>query len=634
MQKNRYCLFVLLFGVTFLLSAQNHVSVPLDDPIYYVLEQAQMRGLCPPLPEVKPYSRSVILSALKEILASEGGYPRALNEGERRIVETARARLEKADKGFNWQRGLYHYDVPSKKTGNPLFSGDLGVGLEMLFGVGAYPQDADFTWGTDSWIYAYTNGDIGDHFSYGFKISGGLIRLPRSLLGEGQTYYEGFPSLGDPGQEGSYFNRNVPVYSSPRPFFPYSYRKKWDGSIFSPGNVSAGGILNWPEDMTIGSSLTAELSGALFDDTLTYRFGRVSHEWGAMTGGGSLAFNVASRPFVALEATFNPVSWFAFSSLTGVLEYYNAEGSDSAWSSQNAFSIGQLELNYKHYLHFDVGSTAVWPKRFELGYIFPIISNFMYQNSIGDFDNMGLFSNIRIQYPGIVSVWGSFFADEIEVSSIKKMFELDRHMFAFQAGAKAAIPWLPFASITVSYTKIEPYCYTHTRNYVPWYGDNNPIETAYTNNGVGLGYYLPPNSDEVQVRFDVMPGVRTAAHFRYQMIRHGAEYGSRAVDGSSYLSELDPRGRSEKLPLRKYFLRDGAYQWQHIIRAGAEHTLAKIPIPVQLFGEFGVVFSYFTDIDIHSDVNSGSPGDYSVIDTPEYPKASGIIATFGFRLFL
>jgi hypothetical protein len=116
------------------------------------------------------------------------------------------------------------------------------------------------------------------------------------------------------------------------------------------------------------------------------------------------------------------------------------------------------------------------------------------------------------------------------------------------------------------------------------------------------------------------------------MIRHGAEYGSRAVDGSSYLSELDPEGRSGLPQTRKYFLRDGAYQWQHIIRIGAEHTLAKLAVPVRLFGECGVVFSYFTDID--GDVNSGSPGDYSVIDTPEYPKATGIIGTFGFRLFL
>jgi hypothetical protein len=630
MKKNLYCLLAVLFGVNCLLSAQTHVSVPLDDPIYYVLEQAQMRGLYPPLPEVKPYSRSVVLSAIKEILAVETGYPRALNAAERRILENAKTKFEKAAKGFNWQRGLYHFDASSKK-GAALFSGDIGMGMETLFGGGAYQGGSDFVWGTDTWISGYTNGDIGEQFSYGFKIAGGLIRAPRSQTGTGWTYYKGYPEY-EPGQESSNFNRELPVYSSPLPYFPYSYQKKWDGSIFSPGGISAGGILNWPEDFTIGSSLISELSGSLFDDILTYRFGRINHEWAGMTHGGSLVFNAASRPFIALEATFDPTPWIKFSSLTGILEYYNAEGiTVSAWSSQNAFSIEQLEFNYKNYFHFDVGSTAVWPKRFELGYIFPINNNFMYQNNIGDFDNMGLFSNIRFQYPGIISLWGSFFADEIEVSSIKKIFELDRHMFAFQAGAKAAIPLLPFASVTVSYTKIEPYCYTHTRNYTPWYGDT-PVETSYTNNGVGLGYYLPPNSDELQVRFDVMPAVRTAAHFRYQMIRHGAEYGSQAVDGSSYVSELDPDGRSSLPQLRKYFLRDGAYQWQHILRVGAEHTFAKLAAPVQLFGEFGVVFSYFTSIS--GGANSGSPEDYSLIDTAEYPKTTGVIAALGFRLFL
>jgi hypothetical protein len=30
--------------------AQNHVSVPLDDALYRIIEQAEMRGLCDPLP--------------------------------------------------------------------------------------------------------------------------------------------------------------------------------------------------------------------------------------------------------------------------------------------------------------------------------------------------------------------------------------------------------------------------------------------------------------------------------------------------------------------------------------------------------------------------------------------------------
>lgn len=35
----------------------------------------------------------------------------------------------------------------------------------------------------------------------------------------------------------------------------------------------------------------------------------------------------------------------------------------------------------------------------------------------------------------------------------------------------------------------------------------------------------------------------------------GADYGSSAVDGSSFLSELDPEGRSEKGVLHNSFLR-------------------------------------------------------------------------------
>jgi hypothetical protein len=611
------------------LAAQTHGSLPLDHPVYYILEQAQVRGLCEPLPWVKPYSRRIILKAINEILDYEspsgsGFGTRALDATERLILERVKQDLGKKSPGLNVSRGAYYFNIPAK--GRIRFSGDLGVGLRLGFGAGAYPGSGDPAWGTDSWITGYTNGDVGDHFSYNFTISGGLLRSPRSELGASYPYYEGFI------EDEVHSNQEFSVYTQPDAFFPYTYRKGWDGFLFGSGGITAGSMKNWPQGISIGPSLISELSGDLLGETVRYRFGRLRREWAGMSGGSSLVFNAAAQPFIALEGTFNPVPWFAFSALTGVLEYYNAQGiSESAETSQNAFSIEQLELNYKNYLHFDVGSTAVWPKRFELGYPFPINNNFMYQNNIGDFDNMGLFFNLKAQYPGIAGLWFSFFADEIEVSSISRLFELDRHMFALQAGANVAIPLLPFGALTVSYTKIEPYCYTHTRVLVPWYGDT-PMETAYTNNGEGLGYYLPPNSDELRLRLEAMPALHTRAHFQYQMIRHGAAHGSHGVDGSSLQSELDPEGRSEKPILRKYFLRDGAYQWQHILKIGAAHTFASLAVPFQVFGEAGVVISYYTDI--AGAPNTGSPSSYSVVDTEEYPQSTGLIFTVGFKLFL
>jgi hypothetical protein len=444
-------------------------------------------------------------------------------------------------------------------------------------------------------------------------------------LGTYYPYYEGFV------EDAVHSNQEILVYSQPEAFFPYTYQKGWDGFLFSPGSITAGGMKNWPQDISVGPSLLSELSGELLGSNLRYRFGRLRREWAGLSQGTSLVFNASAQPFIALEGTFNPVSWFAFSALTGVLEYYNAQGiTESAMTSQNAFSIEQLEFNYKNYLHFDVGSTAIWLKRFELGYPFPVNNNFMYQNNIGDFDNMGLFFNVKAQYPGIGGLWFSFFADEIEVSSVSRLFELDRHMFALQAGAKIPIPLFSFSSLTLSYTKIEPYCYTHTRVLAPWYGET-PMEIPYTNNGQSLGYYLPPNSDELRVRLEGMPALHTKAHFQYQMIRHGADYGSRSVDGSSLLSELDPDGRSEKAVLRKYFLRDGAYQWQHILKIGGAHTFATFTVPFQVSGEVGVVISYFTDI--AGEPNAGSPSSYSVVDTSEYPRSTGIILTLGCTWF-
>jgi hypothetical protein len=595
-------------AISGVLFAQTYVSVPLDNSVYYILEQAQLRGLVDPLPAVKPYSKAVVLDAIDTIMDSE-----KLSDAERAVLEDARWRLSNnTQPGMNCVRGMYHF-VTRNKKGENWFSGDVGVGIKSVFSGGFYPREKDTVWGTNNWVSAYMDGDVGKRLSFDITISGGLIRAPRDHLGKYDTYWNGNSTSSDP-----YINQEIEVYGESGAFFPYTFQKEWDGFVFGAAGITAGGLEKWPASRGIGSSLQSELAGELFDGALTLRFGRLRREWGAMAEGSSLAFNRYAQPFLALEATFNPVSWFAFSSLTGALEYYNAEGSDSAWNFQNAFSIEQLEFNYKKYLHIDVGSSVVWPKRLELGYIFPINNNFLYQYNIGDYDNMGLFFNIRGQYPGVAALWFSLFLDELEVASASRLFELDRHMFAFQGGIKAVIPWLPFASVRLSYTKIEPYTYTHPRIYAPWLANqpNNPFETSYTNNGVGLGYYLPPNSDEILLRVETMPVPSTGIHVQYQLIRHGADHGPNAVDGSNYRSELDPDNRDS---ITKQFLHDGAYQWLHIVKAGGNHTFFNFAFPLEVFGEAGVVYSYYKG--------------FEAGNAAYYPDSFGIIVTIGFKLF-
>jgi hypothetical protein len=186
----------------------------------------------------------------------------------------------------------------------------------------------------------------------------------------------------------------------------------------------------------------------------------------------------------------------------------------------------------------------------------------------------------------------------------------------------------------VSYTKNEPYNYTHIREDLPGY-QSNVMETNYVSFGRSIGHYIPPNSDELLIRFEILPAPRTLLSLQYQLIRHGATFGDRAVAGSSLWSELQWHRRDI---VKKYFLRDGAYQWMHILRLRGEYAFTGVNWPARIFTEVGGVYSYFTDIDLRDSEGNLRPpnsgrGTFKVINTPQYPHSLSFIATVGIRLF-
>ena len=607
------CLFAFSFSFLF---AQTHTSVPFESQIYYILEQAEIKGLCAPLPGARPYTQSVIIRAINEILDTDS---RILNGTEREILGQYLVRFSSPKTGLDLQRGGYYNETTFSKYEIPI-SLNVSAALDVEGSGGFYDFFNDNYFGTEIWLGFFLNGDIGPNVSYKFGGEGGLMRAPRRFLGTYNTYYEGYVD------DGEYQNQIIDVYSEPLTHFPYSYRKRWDASVHYFSSLSS--FDHWPEQTAGAYNLLSELTASYIDDKLTFRLGRMRREWGSTSFGSGLHLNQMARPFLGIEAAFNPFSWFGLSTMTGILEFDPVHGEKaSGMTNQKAYSISMLQFNYKNYLFLDLGEAVVWSKRFELGYISPITNTIFYQNNIGDFDNMTAMVNIKAQYPGIGNIWVSLFWDE--AFWVSDWYELDSTMLAGQAGLSISIPFLSFSSIKLSYTMVNPYNYTHNRNYNPWYGGSLPMETAYTNNGVSLGYYLPPNSDELLFRFSTMPMKNITASLQYQMIRHGADFGSSAVDGSSLLSELDPNGRHSKPNLKRYFLQDGAYQWLHIIKLGGEWTLEKAPLA--FFWEIGAVISYFTNT--AEPANSGNAYPYEIIDTAEYPRSTAYIARIGIRVF-
>lgn len=643
MKVKSILIFLALFSCSILIFAQNNNSVNIEDDIYNVLDSAQNRGLCDFLPTVKPYSVARIKYAVDQILENQ----EKLRPVEIRIIEEF---LDEHNYTEKKQKKLYDVGV-ANNSDKWRFSLYYSFGLDSSVSGGIY-TNSDFNMiGFDIIPSWRIRGDVSKYFSYDLTAFFDISSM--ELYECGNDYFIGYPWYDDGVEEylvgfahkeprRRYVNKFLNTS-----YLPFSYKKRWDGQFYYFSDLSANGTDSWAKEPGVSGGIQAEFRGTFRDGRISVGAGRINREWAGMDTGSSLVLNSRARPFFSVDSTVELFRHLKFSSLTGVLEYPNQDyinensyaelkaGIDDSYFFQNAFSLNMMEIDFK-YFHLDFGSSAVWPKRFELGYMFPLVLYVEYQNHIGDSDNLAVFGDLKFRKPGLGSLWASIYLDEINGMN-NNPFYSTRAMYACQLGTKIEIPRMNFTTLSMRYTKIEPYCYTHhSINYATGY--EHYISESYTNNGESLGYYLPPNSDEFFVRFDTRPKSNILANVQYQFIRHGADYGSQQVPGSSLYSEMSIHNRDE---LRKYFLHDGAYNWMHIVNAGASVEFKKTKIPVKITANAGFLFSYYTviDSDVYNtrDVNGVSDADettpFHFVDNAEYPVQCGVVLSLGVTLF-
>lgn len=626
MKKIFLCLSLLLsFNLCF---SQANVTVDVYDPIYQVLDSSYERGLCSPLVGARPYTEKKIISILDEILSNED----KLLETEKQIILDYKEKTERSSS--NKTLGSLYFE--NDEWSGVLNTFQLYYGFKTDVSTGFYNTSKYNSTGFDIMPNFGFSGDIGNNFGYNIQAVLDVGKMPLFNNGDYNIGLNWYDSRTQEREITSYTNWN---------YLPYSYRKPWGGQFYWLSNMSASGLEGWAHETGVSGNIFAELHASLLNDKINIGLGRMYREWASMDSHSSLVLNGTAMPFFGLDLSVELLPFLTYSSLSGTLEYPNRD--DILWGSfpgnsqddtnyfQNAFSINMVEFNYKG-LHLDFGSTVIWPKRFEFGYLFPLTNYVEYQNHIGDCDNLALFGDIKYTKTGLGSIWASLFLDEINGLN-NNPIKFTRAMFATQAGVKAVLPSIPFGSLSLRYTKIEPFCYTHhSINYVPYYADY--ICENYSNNGISLGSYLPPNSDEIMLRFDAMPKPNLNTSFAFQLIRHGAEHGSQQVKGSSIYSELDNKDRDG---MQKAFLHDGAYNWLHILSINTSYSSRKTAVPFKINLTVGGVISYYTAID--NSVYKGPDqwyggaatdygnckGDYSIIDTDEYPFTVGGVISLG-----
>ena len=648
--KKITCALLSIF-TAFILAAQTKATVDLRDQIYQALEYAELRGLCTELSGVKPYTQERIMRAVDEILLNA----EKLSGTELLFLREYQEKHFHAP-GFTKRLLGLRYAVPNKRV--PL-SIQVDFAQELSFSGGLYTDKRFNQWGMDWLTTLDFGGDIGHTVSYRMDARFNVSRMPLSEAGSdyfiGYRWYDkGVSEFLDGKELAPGIRYPEPPRRTVKKFFntsylPYAYKRRWGGQMYLFENLTASGLEGWPQTAGMSGNLLADIGASFFDGKLSVLLSRMDREWAAMERGASLVYNANAAAFAAFDIRAELFSFLKFSGLTGVLEYPNQEYiAEKSWPErrvgvdayffQNGFSINMVELDFK-YLHFDFGTSVIWPNRFALGYMIPLINFVEYQNHIGDYDNLALFANIKLRKPGLGAIWASAYLDEINGLN-NNPITATRAMYAGQLGAKAVIPQLPFATLSLRYTKVEPYCYTHhSINYTPWY--SHYISTAYVNGGSSLGYYLDPNSDETVVRFEFRPLHNLLSSLQYQFIRHGADYGSQQVPGSSPYSELSTDNRNK---LKKFFLHDGAYNWMHIVSAGISVDAQWRGNPINVFANAGFLYSSYTviDSDIYNERkkygNNGNSGadqntPFTFIDTDEYPVQCGGVLTLGVKLW-
>ena len=559
-QTKARCFLLVLLILAAQAGAQVHNSVSLDHDSYALIEMGVIRGIITPLPSVKPWSRQYVREKLWEMLDDPAD---KLSSKERDTIAGVLASFDR-ENGFDLQHGRY-------RTEGNIYTLETGLGWESDFSVSA-PNTSLASTNT---AQIYAAGDIVNSISWNLAAMGELLYIGRTQQGALPWVTHDITS-----------------------FFPYTYGKQWDRGVLSLRSPDA--YSGWPDDAALAYDYEFELNGEFFNRLLQLRLGRIRRDWGPEENGISLFMNSRARPSLAFEGMVSPLSWMNILIFSGAVEYFRE---NEEWPQNplynNLLTAARFEFDPWNFFHFDIGASATVIGR----------------------PNTGFFSNLELRIPGMLKIWGSLFVDQLDSLSGNFNYKSNNN-YAYQAGFKTNIYWLPLAFFSLRYTKVEPFCYTHE------FDENNgawiPSVRAYVNGGESLGYYLPPNSDEFFLRFESMLFPEIKAHIQFQMIRHGVDFGSERVYGSSLRDKLDNADSA------KYFLMDGVYRWDNVIKLGGSCRLRASGVPISVYAETGVAITSYT---INGTAGPGNEADYETLNNDMYSAGNRFIFSAGFRLF-
>ena len=444
--------------------------VPLGNPVYRILDYYEASGEIGFLPQAKPYTKLVILKMLDRLANDDH-----ISGKEKKAINNCIADLTNAS------NGLQIYKQAAKDG-----FGLVGIGAEASVGSGV---GDDATWTTSNIILPYLSGDVGEHLTFHGSMGAAIEKLAPDIFYQSYTKDQ---------------RVNFPFQSTGYAFLPYqfNYQTLYTHAIISDKSA---GHSNITKEMAIGMIYYTELNGSWYNGGLQISMNNQSRSWGHEQS--NLVLSASARRFPGIELKLEPVKWLRYSLLTGSLFNYannhsgykkNIYGYDLG-DSQNLFTLHLLEFTPAKWLQVSASAGNIWSKRLEPSYLMPFVFSHFSEVEVGDYDNLSMGIDIAFRIPKIGKTWLSFFNDEFSFTKSGSLLRMPRNRYAWQLGLKTNLlsGIIPGTSSTLKYTRVTPFVYTHYPDDRFNTFTSRPLDMTYMNDGFNLGFYLPPNSGEI-----------------------------------------------------------------------------------------------------------------------------------------
>jgi len=512
--------------------------IPLSNPVYKLIDFFEAKGDLSFVPQAKPYTKVYIADLLAKLLEVDN-----LTDREKKMISKYLSDITQDS------NGLVAYKQSNKST-----FAIAGFSAETSVRTGSGDNG---TWSTSLIGEPFLSGDLGKHLTFTAGVGLAVERLTPDI------FYQSYTR-----------NKQVvfPYQTIGYSYLPYqfNFETMW-AHVLAEGTSGEGRPVK--DDITAGMIYHTELNGSWFDGALQFSINNQRRAWGHDQS--NLVLSSTARRFPGIELKIQPASWIRYSYVMGSLFSYASQ--DSNYRRQiYGYDLGDVQKNFTYHLlefvptrwlQISAGGGNIWSKRFELAYMIPFVMPQFTQIDVGDNDNLTMYFDVATLIPSVGKIWGSFFVDEFDFKTSGKLMKMPHNRYAWQIGWKSNLlsEFITGTTSTLKYTRLSPFVYTHYPETDFNTFGNRALDMTYTHDEFNLGFYLPPNSSELNWNLVNIAVPDLVLSLENKLIIHGtndlASTNIFQIYGDVYRQFYEEPNRAMiKYPYAN-FTKDGIYDW-------------------------------------------------------------------------